>query len=303
MNELAQWELQISELVRSKGGNASAAEFQRALNIIFHDEESKVYDQVHVDMWLSLPPVFDRALDGISGEIFVDIGCGTGLASVFAAERLRVKQHWFVDSSEKMLEICRNRGWPSAHYVPELADVPDTIADAAIACSVLHHIPDLTGFCEHVSRIVKPGGHFIHIHDSQPSPRLRPWTRTFLERAISGAKRRLNRILSNRHKYIEEVNRRLIADGWIKTPLSDVEIWSITDLRVGGQPYTAVEGVSIDHLNLPDFDLVRHFTYGFFGVFPSQLSPRLQREERELFSAHDPSGLFHAGVWRKRTGD
>ena len=54
---LAQWELRVQSLIRSKGGSVSARDFQRAINVYFHDEEASHYDDLHQEMWESLPPI------------------------------------------------------------------------------------------------------------------------------------------------------------------------------------------------------------------------------------------------------
>jgi ubiquinone/menaquinone biosynthesis C-methylase UbiE len=298
--DIGEWHQRIEQLVRSKGGTVSGTEFQTQLNVVFHDVEGKYYDRLHLHMWESLPAVFDKLLENVRGGDLVDIGCGTGLASTLVSQRLPIGEMWFVDTSSTMLDQCRARGWRSAHYVTNIKEVPDATADIVVTCSVLHHIPDLNGFCRDVDRILRAGGYFIHAQDGNPGAQPRKYARPRMwTRLARGAKTLFAPRKLPVPDYIGEVNNRLMELGLITIPLLAEEIWSITDLRVGGQPYSAASGVGLDDLSLPGYALARHVTYAFFGRLSSELSTVQGQEERSLMAAGDMSGALHAAVWRK----
>ena len=85
MNEFPQ----IIEIMQKHGVKGSAEQFQSVVNVTFHKYESEVYDELHRDMWDSLPKQFQLlAADCLLKHPLLpdslhalDIGCGTGLAS------------------------------------------------------------------------------------------------------------------------------------------------------------------------------------------------------------------------------
>jgi ubiquinone/menaquinone biosynthesis C-methylase UbiE len=330
--QLARWEQRVEAMIRTKGGNVSAREFQRAVNVLFHDVEAAHYDKLHREMWESLQPIFDRIATDIhrissqgTAWNLADVGCGTGLATALLLNTSlasRISSLQMVDTSEEMLSRCRARssawGLPAEFVRDQIDALPDASADILVTCSVLHHIPEIISFCRQVRRVVKPGGFYIHVHDQRQgamdssdvverSARLteiRNQQRSrvaFLPfRIIRSALARVRRRFKT--NYLDEVNGRLIAAGFIKTPLTPGEIWSITDLHVGDLPYSASDGVGVDELAvaLTDFDCVSLRTYGFFGVLASNLPAELASEERQLIDRSSPDGVFLAGTWMRR---
>jgi SAM-dependent methyltransferase len=80
----------LAEIMRRHGARCSPSEFHAAVNVAFHRYESELYDELHRDMWESLP--LQIAL--LAGDCLrvagaaepgplrmLDIGCGTGLAT------------------------------------------------------------------------------------------------------------------------------------------------------------------------------------------------------------------------------
>jgi ubiquinone/menaquinone biosynthesis C-methylase UbiE len=330
--QMERWEQRIEALIRSKGGNVSASEFQRALNVYFHDVEATCYDDLHRAMWDSLPPVFDQMVAEVepraattSRWTLADIGCGTGLATELVLRTTlsaRIAELQLVDTSSEMIARCqaRSKSWglPTRFIHGQIDGLPDTSVDFLIANSVLHHIPHLPAFCQQVTRVLRPGGFFLHVHDARSAAFESPIVRQRVAR-LAAARRRslptallaripyvrriarsLRRWLSPRHgsDYLEEVNQKLIAAGLIKRKMSGPEIWSITDLRVGDLPYSGTDGISVDELAtaMPACECLSIRTYGYFGELPSQLPPELAAEEQQLFAQSDEDGVFFAGL-------
>jgi SAM-dependent methyltransferase len=334
--QLAQWEQRLERVIRAKGGTVSAREFQRAVNVLFHDAEAGTYDKIHREMWDSLPPVFERlatdvaaASDAENHWTLLDVGCGTGLATDFllaTALRPRLTTLRMLDTSKVMLNSCRARAenWaiPTEFIHGEIDTLAGNSADLIVTSSVLHHLPDLVSFCKHVVQVLRPGGFYLHLHDPcrgalespstiRRSARLVAVRKQKRARSISlparitrGITERIRRLFRSDYaaEYLDEVNRRLIAAGLIKKPLSPHEIWSVTDLRLGEMPYAAADGISMDELAvaLEGMELVSSWTYGFHGVLSSNLPPELEHEERRLFEERSNEGMFLAGVWRCR---
>jgi SAM-dependent methyltransferase len=330
--QLAAWERRVEEMIRAKGGQISAREFQAKVNVLFHDLEAAEYDEVHREIWESSLPVFEQLAKDITERspistdmVLADIGCGTGAATSLLLEtelKRRIRDLRLVDTSPVMLQKCRARaarwGLPSEIICGTADELPTASIDVAMTSSVLHHIPSLIGFCEQINRSVKPGGFYIHLFDpprraAEPASlearrrRYRHWLRRKrLWLAPLTVSKRVARYLVSkspfRQGYIPKLNKQLIDQGIIKSPLSASEVWSITDLRANDLPYSMGGGICTEELRfaLQDFEPVAIRTYGFFGVLSSNLPAAMAREEHELFEQGNQDGAFLAGVWRKR---
>jgi SAM-dependent methyltransferase len=258
--------------------------------------------------------------------ILADIGCGTGLATELLLRgplSEKIKTVHLVDTSTEMLNRCKRRAqsWKKeTHFYHGRIDLlADESVDILLMSSVLHHIPDIREFCEQISRVIRPGGVFIHmqdprsggINDSVLRERAerfsaigrngflswKTWPRIL--RLPMSALIRLN--IWRKHSHIREVNKRLINAGAISIPMSAGEIWSVTDVHVEGLPFAIGKGVSMEALSaaLSAFENTTWKTYGFFGALSSDLPKQLKREEEDLFNSGDKHGAQVAGVWVK----
>lgn len=304
----------------------SPKEFHSIVNEVFHSFEAEVYDEVHRHMWASLPTQFDlfaadhRDEVGEGSLTVLDVGCGTGLATELLMRSPlgpSITGVTLLDPSREMLERAseRSRSWniEAETRLGFLEDLPPgTTFGLVIACSVLHHIPDLAGFCTKVAGVTEPGGSFLHIHDPNgdiSGSREAAARAADLARAVSpsGVRDRLRprhvvgKVRSvfprlGRRPYLDRVNEELERRGVIASALSPQEIWRITDLRV----YDG-KGVRISDLAdlLPPFRLVSARTYGFFGRLRSELPEDLRSEEDRLVAATSPTGAFMGGLWRR----
>lgn len=328
------WQSKLQELILAKGSSLTPKEFQETINIVFHDVEAKVYDRVHNEMWKSLELLtFTLSKAAITQHIdrreivLADVGCGTGLATELLLRgplAERIKTVHLVDTSSEMLSRCKQRAqsWKKElHFYSGGIDLlANTSVDVLLMSSVLHHIPDIEEFCKQISRVIRPGGIFIHMQDPRSGGitdsvlkdraerysaigrngrfSWKTWPR-ILRLPIS-AVIRLN--LWRNLSHIREVNKRLLNAGTIKTPMSAGEIWSVTDVHVEGLPFAIGKGVSKETLSaaLPIFANVLWKTYGFFGALSSDLPTQLMREEESMFNEGDMHGAQVAGVWVKR---
>jgi len=101
-----------------------------------------------------------------SGDVVVDIGCGPGAAARYAA-RLGARVTG-VDPAPVMLRVARllTRRSDNVRYVEGTAEalpVPDDSASAVWAIATVHHWTDLDAALREVSRVLRPGGHFVAI--------------------------------------------------------------------------------------------------------------------------------------------
>ena len=315
-------------LIEKKSVIADPEKFHNLVNVIFHDFESKHYDELHREMWESLPQQYELLINDIEPHVqntanlkLLDVGCGTGLATELLLKTKlgnKISDVHLLDTSAKMLNeaLKRSKGWNKQVKTINglVADVSDQY-DVIIISSVLHHIPDLADFLNDVSRVQKPGGILITIHDPNEgalSSDEYVGRATQYEQYMGDALRKTTlgkRVVSKLKRvlkiptYLQQINQQLLRESIIKEPLTDGELWSITDIHVEGLPYSTGKGIAKDMMikNLPGYTLLSYRTYTFFGYMYSNLDGAYKKQEIELAKKKDPYGRNFCSVWIKET--
>ena len=326
----------ILPILERHGTSASVEEFHQQVNIHFHAVESRVYDIVHREMWDSLPAQFQLlAKDVLSSRPhdrklrLLDIGCGTGLSSdllLKSALGKSISDVCLLDTSREMLDraLARSANWNvrTEGRTGLLSDLPVDRYDVIVTCSVLHHIPILADFFSDISRRQGPGDFFLHLQDPnkdyQSDPQfidrcaeLRHAEQTDNPSRVTKFYRRWNPVHLTRRiisgpvvdtdiDYIAEVNRTLMEAGILRSPLTDRQIWTITDIHDAPDQSA---GISLTEMRgwLDSYDMVSAHSYGFFGRLVSRLPSPFTRREVALRKSNAPNGQFLSASWRKKT--
>ena len=122
-----------------------------------YDDEVKAYSSYGHDV------IFGMSYEFVNlGEKLLDIGVGTGLASInFSKVGLKI---YGLDNSQEMLNACRSKS-----YIEELKKCDLTIEpipysnhyfDHVVCCGVMHFFNELNTLFAEVKRIIKSGGIF-----------------------------------------------------------------------------------------------------------------------------------------------
>jgi len=129
-----------------------------------HDREAVGYDeQVRAYEYHAPEAVFGMCYEYISpGERLLDIGIGTGLASMwFAKAGLEI---YGIDGSEEMLKICAAKDFAVELKQYDILNFPLPYADKmfnhVVSCGLLHFFDDLEGIFREVFRIIDGNGLF-----------------------------------------------------------------------------------------------------------------------------------------------
>jgi SAM-dependent methyltransferase len=325
-------------LMRAKGVGVTPEEFHRIVNVTFHKFESAHYDEFHLEMWTDLPAqceLIAQDLVSKSGGLpdksrLLDIGCGTGLSTELLLKSplgKSIAHVDLVDTSPEMLEKCAKRaaGWGIEYKLTEgtIREAPGAGYDLIVTCSVLHHIPDLNDFFAAVRRLQAPRGVFLHFQDpngdylddpdllrrseSLRQARKKPAaSRGPLNLPLRLARRAWRKLTgtdsSRRKNYVDEINAALIAKGVIKSPMTDAELWSVTDIHENNLPFSTGKGISLKHLAelMPDYEMVTARSYSFFGKMIGNLPPEMKEEELRLVKERAMNGKHIEGAWRLR---
>jgi len=319
----------VGRIMQRHGARCSVEDFYSTLNVTFHEFESEVYDEAHADMWETLPAQFVLLIDGCLNAYpdvpqhvrLLDIGCGTGLAADCLFETAiagRIKSVDLVDISPAMLQRASRRiarhGVPVNPHQGTVDSLPaGNKYEFIVACSVLHHIPDLPAFLKAVRERQPNGGVFLHVHDpngdylhdaelrersGRVSKRAPPeWLRRLAPgRIIARLRRELRG--PDKQDYLFKTNRALLEKGMVATPLSAEEIYSITDFQI----HSGGEGISISAIRswLPDYDCLSMRSYTFFGTAWSSLPAKYRKAEEALIARRALNGAKIGAAWRRR---
>lgn len=120
------------------------------------------FSRTRSEIWPETKSLFEKYL--IEGEKVLDLGCGNGRYFEYLKDK---KINYFgVDSSEKLIEIAKNK-YPTAYF--QVADAlnlpfPDNFFDKVISIATFHHIPSKEfriRFLEEAKRVLRPGGILI----------------------------------------------------------------------------------------------------------------------------------------------
>lgn len=320
----------IQPIFEQHGTAASVEEFQQQVNVHFHAVEAGVYDNVHREMWESLPVQFqllseDALSTGDPGQNLrlLDIGSGTGLSTDLLLKTQlgkRISEVCLLDTSPEMLDLAlkRSREWGRKveGKIGFVSDLPLETFDVVLTCSVLHHIPILPDFLGAISQRQKNGGLLLHLQDPnkdhladpeyvERAAKLRRIQEAQLPSKAAKAFRRWNpvrlarRIVSGPDfDYIAAVNQSLMDAGVLRSPLTAEQIWTITDVHDAPDQ---TSGISLTEMQgwLTSYDLVSMRSYGFFGKLVSRLPKDLATEEIALRDRKAPNGYFLSASWRK----
>jgi 2-polyprenyl-3-methyl-5-hydroxy-6-metoxy-1,4-benzoquinol methylase len=311
------------------GVSCSAEVFHHEVNTVFHDMEARWYDQLHQSMWDSLP----RQMQALAGDVLkcenlpnreltlLDIGCGTGLATeLLLGTELghRISTICGVDTSPEMLRRYQKRAqrWRVRRAVftsdlGQLAAPQDY--DLIVTCSVLHHIPDLAAFLRHTTRLLRAGGFFLHLQDPNGDylndPELRERELDLKSREGSAPRHRRTSLVTRAVSrawhgfrvnpvadYTRQTNKALMRKGILKTPLSALDLWTITDVHIYNNRGISIRSMAADYLS--GYNLVRSRSYAFFGKLWSELTDDFRLKEDELQKQFAPNGRNISAVWR-----
>src|SRR5436305_8478153 len=127
---------------------------------------SKTIDQTRIDS--AIEGVKKLFPDGLAGQTFLDIGCGSGLHSL-AALSLGAAPVTAIDIDENSTATTQEllaRYAPGQQWTVKVASVfdaaPDSLGrfDVVYSWGVLHHTGDMWRAIECATRFVNPGGQF-----------------------------------------------------------------------------------------------------------------------------------------------
>lgn len=129
-----------------------------------HDKYADEYDnQIKLHNCSIAEVLFGLSYEFIKkGDFILDVGIGTGISSrLFYLAGLEISG---IDSSEKMLDICEEKGIARELVIQDILVLPwpfnNSFFNHVICCGVFHFIGELDNLFEEISRVQKKDGVF-----------------------------------------------------------------------------------------------------------------------------------------------
>lgn len=114
----------------------------------------------------------------LSGKKVLEVSCGAGGGASFIVRTLHPASYTALDLNPASIDLCQKR-----HQMPALEFVqgdamdlpfPDESFDAVVNVEASHQYPDFPRFLSEVTRVLRPGGHFLYT-DSRRIPHIAGW--------------------------------------------------------------------------------------------------------------------------------
>ncbi len=174
------------------------------------------------------PGVLDRLIQrgGVTVDArILDVGCGTGNYAVALAEQTKCEA-WGLEPSEGMRRTAQNRlpeGRVREGRAERLA-LPDGSFDLVFSVDVIHHVGDRAAYHREAYRVLKPGGRFCTVTDSEAIIRHRAPLATHFPETVEVELRRYPPV-SDLRRMMEEAGFTGIEEETVSItfPLTDIQ--------------------------------------------------------------------------------
>ena len=102
----------------------------------------------------------------LSGKTVLEVSCGHGGGSSYLTRTLKPAYYTGLDLNPAGIEFCKKRhplpGLEFVHGDAQSLPFPDDSFDAVVNVEASHLYPDVPRFLAEVSRVLRPGGHFLY---------------------------------------------------------------------------------------------------------------------------------------------
>jgi ubiquinone/menaquinone biosynthesis C-methylase UbiE len=293
------------------GVTCRAESFIALVSNLYHDAESRVYDDRHrelADAAVAWTHCLETVAPALPASVRVlDVGAGTGFASLQVLRVLgqRVERLVCLDPSAAMLAKARTR-LAGTRVAPQfvVGDLTALVADRAkfdliLTNSVLHHVPDVTEFLDRIRALLTDGGIYVAGHEPCREffahPELRRWGAAYrrwrrLRRLASpAAYRRFFAGSPDEPSIVEATNTALLERAVIQRPLPSAAIRRLIDIHVpssdNASPSWAQHGLSRAEMlrdGLSDCDRVFETSYAHVKDARANMGPMWRAVDRWL---------------------
>jgi len=177
-----------------------------------------------------LERLWRRLIDGAElsdGERVIDVGCGSGLVAVWAADAVGERGEVIgIDASEKMIELSSERakraGSHARFRLAAMGKLPfdNDYFDVVLSCQALHHVPTDAKYraLSEMKRVLRPAGRLVLCDHGKPylwytKVVLFPFRWNTIEYHAENIRGRIPGMIEEVFGNVEEIDRLF---GWMK---------------------------------------------------------------------------------------
>ncbi|BDB42988.1 MULTISPECIES: phthiotriol/phenolphthiotriol dimycocerosates methyltransferase [Mycobacterium] len=114
----------------------------------------------------------------LTGKKVLEVSCGAGGGASYIARKLGPASYTGLDLNPASIDLCKRmhtvRGLDFVQGDAQHLPFPDESFDAVVNVEASHQYPDFAGFLDEVTRVLRPGGHFLYT-DSRRNPVVGEW--------------------------------------------------------------------------------------------------------------------------------
>ena len=321
----------------SVGATLPPLQFIGMVSNLYHRFEAEHYNNRHPEIFKSVTQQhWQELLQSIAAEMpaeidVLDLGCGTGFASLMALRYLgadRIHRLLCADPSTEMLEKSRAALQEAGFQVEYVAGFIETVRqrnehfDLILTNSVIHHVFDLDSFFAQIGALLNTDGFYIAGHEPNAShvAVAQVYVCNRLYRQLRRLRRRLNLRVAVRGilrragmraqptTISDRVNEALLAAGEIRQRLEPAAISKMVDIHVPtihaerypwGLPGLDPAGLLA---YMPGLSLVASRTYHHIKGYDGLRFPWNWLDQR-LAAVYPEAGADFIAVYQKRSSD
>jgi len=285
------------------------------INELYHDFENRAYNQRYASLfemerkrWEALAETYIYCKKPL---VCLDYGTGTGFVAKIIAPKLKPTDSLIcTDISSEMLSVTEtdlrnltiNSGLKFIKTNGTVINLPNESVDIITVNAVLHHLPNLSLFATEASRVLKPGGKLIIVHEPNADTKLPAlyqlllstlkhgtnihWLimkmtekSVLLETLLRKILSKTNPIYKHRNEFLNKISDILIQEKLIDRKLRGVEIQQLVDIQTEAgfskeKIFTTFE---------PTFNVVEWKTFNYIALKFKNLENKLNSYYQKKF--------------------
>lgn len=304
-------------LARPYGPKLPLPALVEQLNQIYHRFEAASYDQNHSEIFEQLPSLWMQMVERCQSQLeslgrplrILDYGCGTGFAAsqmISLLRQDRIEKVTCYDPSPEMLKKCEDR-FQNSFSVELLNTFPEGCQfDVLLTNSLLHHLPDLTGFVQAVPKFIVPGGLWFAGHEPNRNYYLNPECTSFS--ASLRRQKKLKQLKSPSTVAHYVLSRLGLAEGGLNKRVAEVAfqeglfsikpssltIERLVDFAVPHSPEEVSVGRGLAFSSFPTLsseklELLWFKSYNYFGSYYQSKPSKVLKQAADKISSTYPN--------------
>ncbi|NLX12119.1 MAG: class I SAM-dependent methyltransferase [Phycisphaerales bacterium] len=319
-------------------GPREHAALVRRVNQLYHeltghafDNEHRYRHRVERSFWQRVARQVLCTSSASKPRVIIDLACGTGFVSEIWRPYLKGTDSLIaLDLGLSTLQSARSK-WINNDHTPAYASYFPLAGDGASLPlanesvdlvginAALHHVPDPVAALREIDRVLRPGGYFAlgfepnHTHFGSYMNRMaKGMDRLVWYTDIQQNRRRLRAWLAGKRidtsdvhedTWVATLNTRLIAEGYLPTPLNEESLLNLVDPHArGAGPSAGFDAADLLRRVMPGYEVCRLTFSDYLGLGIRRLPTVRTIVDKLVHAALPEHGSLFSWLIRKNTG-